>query len=57
MVGVDSIWNYFLPTNKIIQIIFLKILTTFTIYGYTHSNSFVDSIHTFFYITIIVSYF
>ncbi len=40
-----------LPTKKIIQIIVSKLLTTYTIYGFTRFNFVVDCIHTFFFIT------
>jgi hypothetical protein len=48
IVGVDYTYNYSLPTNKTMQIVPSIVLTTHTICGFTHYNSFVDCIHTFF---------
>ncbi len=56
MVGIDFIYNCYMPINNIIQIILSKVLTTFTIYGFTHFNSFLDFIHTFFLLQLLFPY-
>jgi hypothetical protein len=47
-VGTNFTQNRFSSINKTIQIIFSKVLTIYTIYGFIHSNSYVDYIHTIF---------
>jgi hypothetical protein len=57
MLGVDFIYNGFLPTNKKMQIILSKVITTYTRCVFTHSNSFANYIHTFFRLQLLFPYF
>jgi len=45
IVGTNFTRNYSLPIKKTIQIIFSKVLTTFTIWSFTQSKSSINCIH------------
>jgi len=57
VVDTNFTHNCFSPTNKTIQIVFSKVLTTYTICGFIHSNSSVNYIYTFFLLQLSFLYF
>jgi hypothetical protein len=57
LIDTNFTYNYFPPINKTIQIVFSIGLVTYPICGFTHFNSFVDYIYTFFYYILPIHFF
>jgi hypothetical protein len=56
LVGVDFTQNCSFPTNKTIQIVLSIVFITHIICGFTHSNSYINYIHTFFLLQLLFPY-
>ncbi len=57
LVGANSTHNCSLPTNNTIQITLSKVLTRYTIFGFTYFISSVECICTYFLLQLLFPYF
>jgi hypothetical protein len=57
LVGTNNFHNCALLIDKTIQIVLSKVLTTYTICGFSHHNFSIGCIHTFFSLQLLFAYF